>query len=93
MLLATPVVSTDCPFGPADLIDPPRTGWLTPVGEIEPLAKAIRHALDHPDEARQRGILAQATIRERLDPGRIVTDYADQLERLARESAQGRSAP
>jgi glycosyltransferase involved in cell wall biosynthesis len=37
----TPVVSTDCPHGPAEILDHGRYGRLTPVGDPAALAEAI----------------------------------------------------
>jgi glycosyltransferase involved in cell wall biosynthesis len=42
----TPVVSTDCPSGPAEVLDCGRYGVLVPVGDIERMAAAIGDALD-----------------------------------------------
>ena len=41
-----PVVSTDCPSGPADVIDSPEVGFLARVGDPEDLAEKIEAALD-----------------------------------------------
>ncbi len=59
MSLGTPVVSTDCPNGPAELLGPivsedscgiknGKYGKLVPVGNYEMLAKAIEETLDNP---------------------------------------------
>ncbi|MBT4732869.1 glycosyltransferase [Candidatus Woesearchaeota archaeon] len=42
-----PVVSTDCPSGPAEILDNGRYGTLVPVGEIEELALAMIKSLDN----------------------------------------------
>ncbi len=46
MALGTPVISTDCPSGPAEILDHGKYGWLTPVGDSKTLAKAILSVLD-----------------------------------------------
>lgn len=46
----TAVVSTDCPHGPAEILDHGRFGRLVPVGNAERLAKALDEALAAPDD-------------------------------------------
>jgi len=46
-----PVVSTDCPSGPAEVLDGGRFGPLVPVGDVTALARAIGQVLDHPPAA------------------------------------------
>ncbi len=43
-----PVVSTDCPSGPAEILDNGHYGPLVPVGDDKALAAAIHNVLDHP---------------------------------------------
>jgi glycosyltransferase involved in cell wall biosynthesis len=45
-----PVVSTDCPYGPAEILAGGRYGRLTPVGDADALARAILEALDLPHD-------------------------------------------
>lgn len=52
----TPVVSTDCPSGPAEILENGRYGALVPVGDVEALAHAMQDALSqsHDTEALKR---------------------------------------
>lgn len=47
----TPVVSTACPSGPAEVLDNGRFGPLVPVGDVAALARAIEDVLDDPPAA------------------------------------------
>lgn len=51
MAVGTPVVSTDCQSGPAEILENGRYGQLAPVGESEALAKSISIALEQASES------------------------------------------
>jgi glycosyltransferase involved in cell wall biosynthesis len=42
------VVATDCPSGPAEILEDGEHGRLVPVGDAVALAEAIEDAFDHP---------------------------------------------
>src|SRR3546814_18709514 len=46
MACGCPVVSTDCPSGPSEILDGGSFGRLVPVGDYEEMAKAIRETLE-----------------------------------------------
>lgn len=46
----TPVVSTDCPFGPDEILDSGRYGKLVPVGDHARMAAALLETLDAPKD-------------------------------------------
>jgi glycosyltransferase involved in cell wall biosynthesis len=46
MAVGTPVVSTDCQSGPAEVLGHGRYGWLAPVGDAFALAEAIGRVLE-----------------------------------------------
>jgi glycosyltransferase involved in cell wall biosynthesis len=50
MACGTPVVSTDCPCGPSEILDNGKYGKLVPVGDINDLAGAIEETLENPIE-------------------------------------------
>lgn len=51
LALGTPVVATDCPSGPAEILDGGRLGRLVPVGDAAAMASALQATLDAPPEA------------------------------------------
>jgi glycosyltransferase involved in cell wall biosynthesis len=59
MATGTPVVATDCPNGPREILDSGRLGQLVPMDDSEALARAIIDTLRSPIAAET---LRQATI-------------------------------
>lgn|GEM_PF-2004277 len=60
--LATPVVSYDCRYGPAALIEDGVTGRLVPMGDRAALADAVVDLLENPDAARAMGRAARSVV-------------------------------
>jgi len=62
MALGTPVVSTDCPSGPAEVLDGGRFGTLVPVADHQALARAIVDALADPRSTEEQVKWARGTF-------------------------------
>ena len=84
--LQVPVVATDCPSGPREILDDGRYGRLVPPGDVEALADAILRTLK--DEGPRPP--AEACERYRLDS--VVDQYAAAVGALAPRRPGGRHA-
>jgi glycosyltransferase involved in cell wall biosynthesis len=62
MAVGTPVVSTNCKSGPAEILADGKYGWLTPVGDSKAMAQAIVNALSGNIKSVAPGWLDQFTI-------------------------------
>lgn len=78
-----PAVSTDCPHGPAEILDGGRYGKLVPVGDDAALADAIEATLDAPPPA--------ATLRARAGLFSVESAVDRYLELLLGYAPQGRN--
>jgi glycosyltransferase involved in cell wall biosynthesis len=72
MCLGVPVVATDCPSGPSEILDGGRHGRLVPVGDAAALAAAIGETLERPIAPER-----DATARYELDS--VIDAYIDAL--------------
>ncbi|HEV8567096.1 MAG TPA: glycosyltransferase family 4 protein [Actinoplanes sp.] len=87
MRCGLPVVSTDAPYGPAEIIADGVDGLLTPVGDPDALADALLRVIG--DDRRRRDMSAAALANSaRYDPAPI----AERYERLFEELAAARAA-
>lgn len=75
MSLGVPVVSTDCPSGPSELLAAGELGPLSPVGEADRLAQGILSCLDRPVEPSRLKARAEEHAVER-----VVSLYVEALE-------------
>jgi glycosyltransferase involved in cell wall biosynthesis len=74
MRCGLPVVSTDCPHGPTEIIDDGVDGSLVPSGDVDAIAAALLRLVND-DALRQR--MGQAAVRDaaRFDPSRVAGRY------------------
>lgn len=77
----TPVVATDCPSGPSEILDNGRFGPLVPVGDPDALAEAIAAMLADPTSS--------ALMQEAIEPFRIERSAAEYLNALGLEAGYG----
>ena len=67
MSCGIPVVATDCPYGPSEIIEDGKTGLLAKM-DVEDLAAKMEWMITHDAERQQMGILArQAVARYQLE--------------------------
>ncbi len=60
MALGVPVVATDCPSGPREILDEGRIAPLVPVGDVDALSQAMTRVLtDPPDRETLRNAVAE----------------------------------
>ena len=78
MACSAPVISTDCPVGPSEIITPEVDGFLVPVGDVTTLAKKINYLLDNPDLRQGIGQQAQQTAK-RYKVDAILHNYVSAL--------------
>jgi glycosyltransferase involved in cell wall biosynthesis len=82
----TPVVATNCPYGPEEILDAGRYGQLVPVGDAGALARALDQQL-----ARGKTEASQADHRRRarfFDAASSARGYTDALLRVASPAAE-----
>lgn len=89
MRCGVPVVSTDCPLGPAEIIRPGVNGLLVPPGDDPALAAALSELITDPRRRRAMGATAAMTA-ERYDPHLITQRYELLIDELS--DTRGRRA-
>jgi glycosyltransferase involved in cell wall biosynthesis len=79
--LGTPVISTDCPGGSADLLMDGKAGPLVPIGDSHALADAILSILKNPQLAASYVLEGQTSL-ERFRPEVSIHKYMEMVESL-----------
>ena len=81
LALGVPVVSTDCPSGPREILMDGKAGLLVPMGDTNALSEAIVEILGNPDEARARTHQGQTSVAN-FHSDSVVARYVELLESL-----------
>ncbi|MFI9082109.1 glycosyltransferase family 4 protein [Streptomyces sioyaensis] len=74
MRCGLPVVSTDCDYGPREILDDGTDGLLVPVGDVKAITKALLTLIDDEDRRREMGAAALRNAR-RFDPSQVAKEY------------------
>jgi glycosyltransferase involved in cell wall biosynthesis len=81
MRCGVPVVSTDAPYGPAEILADGEDGLLTPVGDVDAMGDALLRVIG--DGERRRAMAAAALANSaRYDPAPIAERYERLFEEL-----------
>lgn len=81
MRCGLPVVSTDCDYGPREIIKDGEDGLLVPVGDVDAIAGALIRLIDDPALRRRMGAAALVNGR-RFDPGPVAKQYEELFAEL-----------
>jgi glycosyltransferase involved in cell wall biosynthesis len=85
MASGLPVVSTNC-GGPSTAIVEGETGFLTPVGDADAMAEAIKRLLDDPSLCQRMGRAGRRVAEDRFSLAVTGKVYLDHYDRLLSES-------
>ncbi|MCX3060486.1 glycosyltransferase family 4 protein [Streptomyces beihaiensis] len=86
MRCGLPVVSTDCPHGPGEIIDDGVDGRLVGVGDVDAIAAGLLELI-HDDGRRQEMAARALSASARFDPARIAERYEDMFAALTPRGA------
>ncbi len=92
MRCGLPVVSTDCPHGPREIIEDGVDGFLVPVDDVAAFARALRRLVED-DELRAKTARAALAAAERFDPARIAARHEALWTELVERGAGRRTHP
>ncbi len=84
LALGMPVISTDCDYGPRDMITDHVNGLLVPVGDVQALTDAMAELAEDPELARNLGEKA-AGVRDTYAPEIIGRQWMDLIEEVRKE--------
>lgn len=92
MRCGVPMVSTDCDYGPREIIENGVDGLLVPVGDADAVAGALLRLIEDEDLRRSMAAAAVRSSR-RFDPGVVTKQYEALFDELAADAAQRAHVP
>ncbi|WP_406000919.1 glycosyltransferase family 4 protein [Streptomyces sp. NBC_00829] len=92
MRCGLPVISTDCDYGPREIIKDGVDGVLVPVGDRKAIADALLRLIDDGELRRRLGTAARENSC-RFDPSQVVKEYENLFEELSAALSQRGGAP
>ncbi|MEU5217949.1 glycosyltransferase [Streptomyces sp. NPDC020807] len=92
MRCGLPVVATDCPHGPREIIEDGVDGRLVPVDDVAAVAGALRGLVED-EELRAKAARAALAASERFDPARTAVRHEALWSDLVARGASGRTHP
>lgn len=81
LALGTPILATDCPTGPAEILEGGRLGRLVPAEDSEAMAEAIGDLLESPERLAQLRGLGKDSM-ERLDAVPVTRSFEERLAQV-----------
>jgi glycosyltransferase involved in cell wall biosynthesis len=79
MACGLPAIAVDA-FGPAEIVEHGRTGWLVPPADVDALANALVHAVNCPEERKRRAAAAAEQAQARYAWPALAERVADAYE-------------
>lgn len=76
MVLGLPIVSTECPSGPKEMLLNGSAGYLCRINDIDSLSNKVLYALQNPQETKRRVEVANENL-FRFEPRNVVKKYED----------------
>ncbi|GAA2066168.1 hypothetical protein GCM10009801_12270 [Streptomyces albiaxialis] len=86
MRCGLPVVATDCPHGPGEIIRDGEDGLLAPTGDVRAISGALLRLIDD-EKLRARMSRAALASSARFDPAHVAARYEDLLTSLTNRRA------
>lgn len=87
--LGLPAVATDCPYGPAEIVEDGVTGRLVPVADPMAVARAVIEILGDSERRRRMGEAAARRARRRFDVVRVMPRWQKLLAEAAEALPEG----